>query len=80
MSSCLPVLMGTRSSGVKVHWRPVLLLVVQTVAITTCGQRRPVLLWGPGSSQTTFLGGEPPALHHLICKATLEFQLQQQQD
>lgn len=55
MSSFLPVLMGTRSSGVKVHWRPVLLLV----AVTTCGQRRPVVLWGPGSSQTTLLGGEP---------------------
>lgn len=79
MSSFLPVQIGTWPSGFRMHWRAVLLLVAQTLAITMCAQRRPVILWGPGSSQNTLLGR---VLHHphLICKATLEFQLQQQQD
>lgn len=52
LSSFLPVQMGTWSSGVKVHWKPVLLSVVWIVAIMT------MCLGGQVAHKS--LGGEPP--------------------
>lgn len=70
LSSFLPVPMGTWSSGVKVHWKQVLLSVVWIVAITT-------MCLGSQVAHKP-LGGETPPHPHLICKVTLELQQQQQ--